>query len=221
MIASWREIYDKSRQCVEKQRHYFSDKGLYSQGYGLPSGHERLWELGCKESRVTKNWCLWTVVLEKIPESPLDNKEIKQVNLKGNRPWILLGRTNAESKTPVFWSSDVNSWLIEKVPDAGKDWGHKERRASGWDGWMASLMQWTWTWANSERWWQTGRPGMLQWVGVAELDMTGWLNNNKTSKAMNRTRIQYPQIQFYWRLFFLPHPQYNICPSVTTLYYLA
>ena len=69
---------------LERQRHYFADKGPYSQGYGLPSGHIRLWELDCKEGRMPKNWCVWTVVLKKIPESPLDSKEIKPVNLKGN-----------------------------------------------------------------------------------------------------------------------------------------
>ena len=73
---------------------------------------------------------LWTVVLEKTPESPLDSKEIKSVNLKGNQPWIHIGKTDAEAETPVFWSSDANNWLIEKVPDAGKDWGQKEKRAS-------------------------------------------------------------------------------------------
>ena len=132
MFASWQKSYDKPRQCVEKQRHFFANKGLCSQGYGLPSGHAQLWELDHK-GRVPKNWCLRTVVLEKTPESPLDRKEIKLVNLKGNQPWILIGRTDAEAETPVFWSSDANSWLIGKFPDPGKDWGPK-KRASGWDG---------------------------------------------------------------------------------------
>ena len=81
--------------CVEKQRHYSVDKGLYSQGYGLPSGHVQLWELDGKEGREPKNWYLLTAVLEKTPESPLENKEIQSVNLKGNQPWIITGRTNA------------------------------------------------------------------------------------------------------------------------------
>ena len=90
------------------------------------------------------------------------------VNLKGNKPWILIGRTDAkaEAEAPVFWSPNANSWLIGKIPDAGKDWGQKEKRVSGWDGWMASLMQWTWTWANFRRWWGTGRPGVLQSMGL-------------------------------------------------------
>ena len=119
MIASGQESNDKPRQYFEKQRHYFADQGPYNQGYGLPSGHARLWELDYKEGGAPKNWCLRAVVLEKIPESPLDSKEIKPVNPKGNHPWILTGRTDAEA--PVFWSSDVNSWLIGKAPDAGED----------------------------------------------------------------------------------------------------
>ena len=77
-----------------------------------------------------KNWCLWTVVLEKTPESPLDSKEIKPVNLKQDQPWIFTGRTDAEAEAPVFWSSDMNRGLIIKVPDAGKNWGQKEKRVS-------------------------------------------------------------------------------------------
>ena len=86
-----------------------------------------MWELDYKESWAPKNWCLWTVVLEKTLESPLDCKVIEPVNSKGNQPWILIGRTDAEAKTPIFWSSAANSWFIGKVPDAGKDWGQKEK----------------------------------------------------------------------------------------------
>ena len=127
-VASWQESDDKRRRCAEKQRHYSANKGPYSWGCGLSSGHIRLWELGCKQGGRPKNSCLWTVVLEKTPGSPLDSKKIKPVNLKGDQPWIFTGRTDAEA--PVFWLSDANRWLIEKVPDAGKDWGQKEKRAS-------------------------------------------------------------------------------------------
>ena len=94
---------------------------------------------GHKEGRVPKNWYLWTVVLEKIPESSLNSK-IKAINLKGNQPWILIGRTDAEAEAPVVWSFDTNSWLIGKVPDARKDWGQKENKVSedemvGWHHW--------------------------------------------------------------------------------------
>ena len=106
----------------------YTNKSLSSQSYGFSSSHEWIWELDCKESWSLKNWCLWTVVLEKTLESPLDSKEIKPVNLKGNQPWIFTGRTDAEGR--VFWSSDVNRQLIGKVPDSGKDWGQKEKRVS-------------------------------------------------------------------------------------------
>ena len=92
----------------------------YSQGYGLPRSHAQLWELDHKEGRAPSNLCFQTVALERISESPLDSKEIKSVSLKWNQPWILYGGIDAEAETPVFWSSDVNNWLIGKVPDAGK-----------------------------------------------------------------------------------------------------
>ena len=127
---SWKESNNKPRQYVEKHRHNSADICPYSQGYGLPSGHIRLWELDHKEGRVRKNWCLWTEVLEKTPESPLDNKEIKPVNLKGDQSWTFTRRTDADAETPVFQSSDANRWCIRKDPDVEKDWGQKEKRVS-------------------------------------------------------------------------------------------
>ena len=117
----------QSWQCVEKQRHYSVDKRPYGQGYRLPSGHVRLWELDHKEGSVPNNWYLQTVVLEKTPESSLHSTEIRPVNLKGNQPWKLIERTDAKVETPVFWSSDVKSWLIAEVSDAGKDWTQEEK----------------------------------------------------------------------------------------------
>ena len=75
------------------------------------------------------------MVLEKTPESPLDCKDIKAVNLEGNQPWILIGRTDAEAETPVFWSSDMNSWFIGEVPDTGKNWGEGEEGFKEWRRW--------------------------------------------------------------------------------------
>ena len=135
-IASWQGSDNKPRQRVAKQRCYSADKGPYRQGYGLPCGHVWLWELYYKEGRMLKNWCLQTVVPKKTPESPLHNKEIKPVNLKGNQPWMFTGRTDAEPETPVFWSSNSNSQLIGKVPDLGKDWGQKKKKRAS-EGEMA------------------------------------------------------------------------------------
>ena len=116
------------RQHIKKQRHYFANKGPSSQGYGFPSSHVRMWELDHKESWAPKNWCFWTVVLEKTLESPLDCKEIKPINPKGNEPWTFTGRTDAEA--PILRPPDAKSWLIWKDPDAGKDWGQEEKGAT-------------------------------------------------------------------------------------------
>ena len=118
-----------------------------------------------KESWAPKNWCFWTVVLEKTLESPLDCKEIQPVHPKGHQSWIFIGRTDVEAETPILWPPDVKSWLIGKDPDAGKDWRWEEKGPTGWDGWMASLTQWTWVWVNSRSWWWTGRPRVLQSMG--------------------------------------------------------
>ena len=175
MFASLQESHDKPMQCAEQQRYYSADKGLSSRSYSLPSGHAQLWDLDSKEGRALKNWCLWTMVQENTSESPLDSKEIKSFSLKGNQPWTLIGRMDAEVETPIFCSSDENSWLIRKVPDAGKEWGQKEMKVledemAGWH----HLMQWTWTWDGA------GQRGLACCSprGRKELDMTGQLNNN-------------------------------------------
>ena len=108
-------------------RHYFANKGLSSQSYNFSSSQVWMWELDHKESWVLKNWCFWTVVLEKTLKSPLDCKEIKPVYPKGNQSWIFTGRTDAEAETPIFWPPDVKNWLIRKDPDAGKDWRQEEK----------------------------------------------------------------------------------------------
>ena len=89
--------------------------GPSSQGYGFSSGHVWMWELDYKESWALKNWCFWTVVLEKTLESPLDCREISSVNSKGNQSWIFIGRTDDEAGTPILWPPDAKTWLIEKV----------------------------------------------------------------------------------------------------------
>ena len=115
------------RWLIKKQRHYLTNKGPSSQSYAFSSGHVWMWELDHKESWAQKNWCFWTVVLEKTLESPLDYKEIKPVHPKGNQPWICIGRTDAEVETSILWPPDVKNWLIWKDPDAGKDWRQEEK----------------------------------------------------------------------------------------------
>ena len=125
-----------------------------------------MWKSDYKESWVPKNWCFWTVVLEKTLESPLDCKEIQSVHPKENQSWIFIGRTDAEAETPILWPPDVKNWLIGKDPDAGKDWRWEEKGMIeddmvGWHQWLDGH-----EWVNSRSWWWTGRPGVLQTMGL-------------------------------------------------------
>ena len=132
-----------------------------------------------------KNGCFWTVVLEKTLESPLDFKEIQPVHPKGDQSSIFIRRTDVEAETAVLWPPDVKNWLIWKDPDAGKDCGQEKGNDRGWDGWMASPTRWTWVWVNCRSWWWTGRPGVLQSMGlqrvrhawVTVLNWTKYLRN--------------------------------------------
>ena len=112
---------------LKKYRHYFVNKGPSNQGYGFSSSHAWMWELDYKEGSVPKNWCFWTVVLEKTPESPMDCKEIQPVHPKGNQSWVVIGRSDVEVETPILWPPDVKNWLIWKDPGAGKDWRQEEK----------------------------------------------------------------------------------------------
>ena len=126
---------------ILKKRRYFDNKGPSSQSYGFSSSHVWMWELDHKEGWGPKNWCYRTVVLEKTLESPLDSKEIKPVNPKGNQSWIFIGRTDAEVESPILWSPDGKSQLTGKDSDAGKDWGQEEKGLTedemvGWHHWL-------------------------------------------------------------------------------------
>ena len=125
MLAPWKKSYDKPGDHIKKQRHYFANKGPSNQSYSFSSSHVCMWESDPKKGWALKNWCFWTVVLEKTLESPLDCKEIKPVNPKGNQSWIFTGKIDAE--TPVFWPPDEKNWLIRKDPDAGNDWRQKKK----------------------------------------------------------------------------------------------
>ena len=161
------------KQCssIKKQIHHLAYRGPYNQSYGFSSSYVQMWDLHHKEGWALKNWCLWIVVLEKTLGSPLDTKEIQPVHTKGNQSWIIIGRTDSEP--------DVKNWLIEK------DSEYWERlRTQGddrrWDGWMASLTQWTRVWASSGKWWRTGKPGVLQSMGVtkSQIPLSDWTKNS-------------------------------------------
>ena len=184
MLAPWKESYDQPRQHIKKQGHYFANKGLSGQSYGFSSSHVWMWQLDYKESWMLKNWCFWTVVLEKTLESLLNWEEIQPVHPKGNQSWLFIGKTDAKAETPILWPPDVKNWLIWKESDAGKDW-RQEKKGTAEDemGWMASPTQWTWVWVNSRSWWWTRRPGMLQSMGSQRIghdwatELTDWLTN--------------------------------------------
>ena len=127
MLAPWEKSYDQARQHIKRQRYYFANKHTSSQRYSFSNSHVWIWELGHKESWEPKNWCFWTVVLEKSLESPLDCKQIKPVHPKGNQSWIFIRRTDAEAKSPILWPPDLKSWHIWKDPDAEKDWRQEEK----------------------------------------------------------------------------------------------
>ena len=127
MLAPWKKSCDQPRQHIKKQRHYFASKGLSSQNYGFSSSHVWMWQSDYKESWALKNWCFWIVVLEKTLESPLDCKEIKAVNPKGNQFWLFIGRTDAKAETSIVWPPDAKNWLIGKDLNAGKDWRQRRR----------------------------------------------------------------------------------------------
>ena len=166
MLTPWKESYDQPRQHIQKQRHYFANKGPSSQGYGFSCGHVCMWELDCEEGWVLKNWCFWTVVLEKTLESPLDCKEIQPAHSEGDQPWDFFGRNDAKAENS---SSLATSW--EELTHWKRLWCWRGLGAGGegddrgWDGWMASLTRWTWVSVNSGSWWWIGSPGVLRFMG--------------------------------------------------------
>ena len=164
-ICSLEVNYDKLRLHIKKQRHYFTNKGPSSQRYGFSSSHVWMWELDYKEGLVPKNWRFQTVVLEETLENPLDFKEIKPVNPKGNRSCIFIGRIDVEAEAPILWPPDVKNWLIRKDTDDGKDQRQKEKGTTEDEmvGWHRQ--RWTWVLASSGSWWRTGKPGVLQSIG--------------------------------------------------------
>ena len=141
-----------------------------------------MWELECEESWVPKNWCFWTVVLEKTLESPLDCKEIQPVHPEGDKSWVFIGRIDSEAETPILWPPHAKSWLMEKTLMLWGLWGLGAggKGDRGWDGWMASPTRWAWVWVNSGSLWWTGRPGIAVIHGVAKsrTQLSDWTELN-------------------------------------------
>ena len=158
-----------------------------------------MWELDYKESWALKNWCFWTVVLEKTLESPLDCKEIQPVHSKGDQSWVFIGRTDIEAETPVLWPPDAKSWLTGKDLDAGKDQGQDEKGMTedemvGWHHWLDGP-DFEWTPGVGD-----GQGGLAYWGswGRKESDTTEWLN--WTDEVMGPDAM----ILVFWLLSFKP-----------------
>ena len=180
MFDPWKESYDKTRPCIKKQRHHFANKGPSNQSYGFSSSRVQMWELDHKEGWTPKNWYFRTVVLEKTLESPLDSKEIKRVNPKGDQPWIFIGRTDAEAEAPILWPPGVKSWLIIKTPMLGKVEGKRKRglrRMRWWDSITDSMDM------NLSKVWEIVEDRGAWWVSVH------WITKSQTHLSDWTTRI--------------------------------
>ena len=160
MLTPWKKSYDQPRQHIKMQRHYFANKCPSSQGYGFSSIHYMMWELDYKERWAAKNWCSWTLVLEKTLESHLDCKEIQPVHLKEISPEYSLQGLMLKLQSFDQLTHWKRPWCWDRLKVGG------EGSDRGWDGCMASLTQWTWVWVNSGSWWWTGRPCMLRSIGL-------------------------------------------------------
>ena len=208
MLAPRKKSYDKPRQHIKKKkRHFFANKVPYSQDYGFSSSHVWMWGLDHKESWVLKNWCFWTVVLEKTLESPLDCKEIQPVNPKRNQSWIFTGKTDAETEAPILWPPDAKIWLIRKDPNDGKEWRQEEKGITEDEmvGWHHQL--------DGHEFEQASRVGEGQgslsccspW-GCKDLDMTerlNWIELNHTIPGEFHHHLLQLQPSSLW--MWLPH----------------
>ena len=179
--------------------HFFSFTVIYS-ALGFSIGHVQMWELDCEERKAPKSWCFGTGVLKKTLESPLDCKEIQPVHPKGNQPWVFIGRTDAKAETPILWPSHVRSWLIWKDPDAGRDWGQKEKgmtedEMAGWHHWLDGHES-EWTLGVGD--WQGGLACYYSW-------------GHKESKAQ---RLQHPHSCGLARLLCLQRTETHL--NITT-----
>ena len=201
MLTPWKKSHDQPKHRIKKQRHYFANKGPSSQSYGCSSTHVWMWELDYKDSWAPKNWCFELWCWRKLLRVPWTMRRSNQSILKEICPEYSLEYSTAEDATPILWSPDAKICLIWKDPQSGKavieshQWWLPPMKAGegddrGWDGWLASLTQWTWVWVNFGSW-RRGRPSVLQSMGlqrvgydwVTELNWTETCINTMTWKS--------------------------------------
>ena len=180
-LAPWKKSYDKPRQHIKKQRHFFADKDLCSQSYGFSSSHVQMWQLDSKKRLSAEELMPLDCGRRGLLTTPLDCKEIKPVSSKGNQPWIFTGRSDAETETPILWphwceepSHWKRPWFWERLKAGG------EGDDRGWDAWMAAPTQWRWLWASSGWWWRTGKPGVLKSKGSQTVEHD-WVTEQQQS----------------------------------------
>ena len=206
-----RKVMTNLDSILQKQRHYFANKGPSGRGYGFSSGHVWMWELDCEESRVQKNWCFWTVVLQKTLESSLDCKEIQPIHSGGDQPWDFFGRNHAKVETPVLWPPHAKSWLIGKDSDTGRDWGQEEKgttedEMAWWHHWLDGRES-EWTLGVGDG--QGGLACCNSW-GCKESDTTERLNWTELNKKVHSWHfaIFFCMSCIFLALHFLP---YSFC----------
>ena len=199
MLTPWKESYDQPRQHIKKKRHYFANKSPSSQGYGFSSGHVWIQELDCEENWAPKNWCFWTVVLEKTLESPLDCKEIQPVHPKGDQSWV--GSPSLEGMMLMLKLQYFGHlmWRVDSLEKTLMVGGIGGRRKRGWqrmrrlDGITDSMDM---SLSELRSWWWTGRPSVLQSMGLPRVrhDWVAELNWNNVPMYSTGNYIQYPEI---------------------------
>ena len=199
MLAPWKKSCDQPRQHIKKQRHYFGNKGPSSQGYGFSSDQVWMWELKYKESWMPKNWCFWTVVLEKTLESPLAGRRSNQSILKEIRKQFI-GRTDVEAEIPILWPPDGNNWLIWEEPDAGKDWGWEEKGMTedemvGWHHWLSGHgFGWTLGVGDGQR----GLACCGSWGRKSQTRVSNWTKRAHTIFLLSSIDLESAQLRVVW-----------------------
>ena len=196
---------------------YFANKGLSSQGYGFSSGHVWMWELACEESWALKNWCFWTVVLEKTLESPLDCKEIQLVHPQADQSWVFFGRTDAEAVTPILCPPHAKSWLIGKDSDAGKDWRREEKGMTedemvGWHHWV-NWHEFEWTLGVGDG--QGSLACCIHGVAKSQTRLSDWTELNWMPFRFIHI-VARSIISIFWWLSHTPLCVWHICLSIDT-----